>query len=126
MALVNSPPLTWRILRSAIEVHRQLGPGLLENAYRECLVDEMRADGLSVEREVSLPIVFRGRKIDFAYRADLVIEKEVLVELKAVEELLPVHEAQTLTYMRLGGLRVGLLLNFHATLLKNGIRRFVY
>ena len=126
MALVNSPTLTWRILRSAIEVHRHLGPGLLESAYRECLVDEMSHDGLSVQREVPIPIVFRGRKIDFAYRADLIVEKEVLVELKAVEHLLPVHEAQTLTYMRLGGLHVGLLLNFHATLLKDGVRRFVY
>ena len=86
----------------------------------------MSHDGLSVQREVPIPIVFRGRKIDFAYRADLIVEKEVLVELKAVEHLLPVHEAQTLTYMRLGGLHVGLLLNFHATLLKDGVRRFVY
>lgn len=125
MALDKAPSLTWRILGAAIEVHRELGPGLLENAYRECLVDELRRTGLCVERELALPVVFRGRKIDFAYRADLVVNEEVLVELKAVEVLLPIHEAQTLTYMRLAHLPVGLLLNFHVPRLKDGIRRFV-
>ena len=117
--------LTERILGAAIEVHRNLGPGLLESAYRVCLVDELNEAGLRVEREVVLPVKYKGRLVDGAYRADLIVEGAVLVELKAVERLLPIHDAQTLTYLRLGGLRVGLLLNFFNCRLKDGIRRFV-
>ena len=117
--------LTGRILGAAIEVHRQLGPGLLESAYRACLVDELRAAGLGVRHEVTLPITYKGRVIEGAYRADLVVEGAVLVELKAVERILPIHEAQTLTYMRLGNLPVGLLLNFNVPRLREGIRRFI-
>ena len=117
--------LTERILGAAIEVHRNLGPGLLESAYRECLIDELQHGRLHVEREVVLPIHYKGRVVRGAYRADLIVENAVLVELKAVEHVLPIHEAQTLTYLRLGGLRVGLLLNFFNCRLKDGIRRFV-
>jgi GxxExxY protein len=117
--------LTGRIVGAAIEVHRHLGPGLLESAYRACLVDELKAASLHVRSEVALPINYKGRVIEGAYRADLVVEGTVLVELKAVEFILPIHEAQTLTYMRLGNLPVGLLLNFNVPRLKDGIRRFI-
>ena len=117
--------VTGRILGAAIEVHRHLGPGLLESAYRVCLLHELRAAGLHVRNEVAFPIAYKGRVIEGAYRADLVVEGAVLVELKAVENILPIHEAQTLTYMRLGNLPVGLLLNFNVPRLKDGIRRFI-
>jgi GxxExxY protein len=117
--------LTGRIIAAAIEVHRNLGPGLLESAYRTCLIDELRAAGLSVRHEVALPIEYKGRRIEGAYRADLVVEDAVLIELKAVDHVLPIHQAQTLTYVRLGRLPVGLLLNFNVPRLKDGIHRFI-
>ena len=117
--------LTGRIIAAAIEVHRHLGPGLLESAYRTCLLDELAAAGLNVRHKVVLPISYKGRQIEGAYRADLVVEDAVLVELKAVEHILPIHESQTLTYLRLGNLPVGLLLNFNVPRLKDGIHRFI-
>jgi len=117
--------LTGRIISAAIEVHRHLGPGLLESAYRTCLMDELAAAGMRVRHEVALPIIYKGRRIEGAYRADLVVDDAVLVELKAVEHILPIHESQTLTYLRLGHLPVGLLLNFNVARLKDGIHRFV-
>ena len=118
--------LTDRIIGAAIAVHRALGPGLLESAYEACLVFELMARQLRVERQVALPIVYRGNRIDCGYRLDLVVEGVVIVELKAVERLLPLHDAQVLTYLKLSGLRVGLLLNFNVPLLKDGVRRLIH
>jgi len=117
--------VTGKIIGAAIEVHRILGPGLLEGAYRECLLDELRMMNLKVERERPLPIVYKGHSIDNAYRADLIVEGAVLVELKAVDRLMPVHRAQTLSYLKLSGIRVGLLFNFNALRLKDEMQRFV-
>ncbi len=115
--------LTERIISAAIEVHRALGPGLLESAYRTFLSTELRLRGLKVEREVEVPVTYRGQRLDCGYRMDLRVERLVVVELKAVERLHPAHTAQLLTYLRLSGAPVGLLLNFNAPVLKDGIRR---
>jgi len=117
--------LTEQILGSAIAVHRALGPGLLESAYEACLAFELVERRLRVERQASLPVVYRGVRIDCGYRIDLVVEAAVVVEIKAVERILPIHEAQILTYLRLSGLSIGLLLNFNVPLMKDGIRRFI-
>jgi GxxExxY protein len=116
--------VTRRILGGAIEVHRALGPGLLESSYRICLVRQLELDGLSVRQEVPIEITYKGVLLPTAYRVDLVVEDIALVELKAVEKLLPVHEAQVLTYLRHAGLPVGLLLNFNMATLRDGVRRF--
>jgi GxxExxY protein len=118
-----SDSLTERIIGFAIEVHRQLGPGLLESAYEECLCFELGQADLRFARQVSLPVVYKSVRLDCGYRLDVVVEDRVILELKAVERLMPVHEAQMLTYMRLSGVEVGLLLNFHSAVLKDGIRR---
>ena len=117
--------LSGQIISGAIEVHRQLGPGLLESTYRTCLVCELGSQGLRVQQEVPLSIRYKGITIPGAYRADLLIESIVILELKSVEKLLPVHGSQLLTYLKLCDLRVGLLFNFNVTQLKNGIRRFI-
>jgi GxxExxY protein len=117
--------LTDKIIKSAIEVHRYLGPGLLESAYEECLCCEFEQMGLTFERQKMLPVVYKGKQLQAAYRIDLLVEARVLIELKSVEKLLPIHNAQLLTYLRLTGLKTGLLLNFNAPLLKDGLRRFV-
>jgi GxxExxY protein len=117
--------LTRRILGGAIEVHRALGPGLLENSYRTCLVRQLELDGLAVRHEVPIEIHYKDLVIPTAYRADLVVEDIALVELKAVEKLLPIHEAQVLTYLKHARLPVGLLLNFHMATLRDGVRRFI-
>jgi GxxExxY protein len=117
--------ITESIIGGAIEVHRELGPGLLESAYRECLCHELSQRGLTFKKEVDLPVSYKGVKLDCGYRMDIVVEGAVLVELKTVERLLPVHEAQLLTYLRLSGMTVGLLLNFYTPVLKNGIKRMV-
>ena len=119
------PDVTRAIIGSAIKVHRELGPGLLEGTYRTCLLRQLALDGLEARHEVPIPVVYHARRTDVGYRADVIVEDRVLLELKAVEQLLPVHEAQVLTYLKHSGLRVGLLLNFNVPLLKNGIRRFV-
>ena len=113
------------IIGCAIEVHRKLGAGLLERAYQECLMYELKLQGLKVEKEVLLPITYKELKIDNGYRIDLLVEDKVVVELKTVEELHNAHFAQTLTYLRLGNFKLGLLLNFNSVLLKEGIRRVV-
>jgi GxxExxY protein len=113
------------ILGKAIEVHKQLGPGLLESAYQECLQYELKNEGLKVEKEKALPIVYKELKLDHGYRIDLLIENKVVIELKTVEFLTDVHTAQILTYMKLGGYKLGLLLNFNVKLLKEGIKRFI-
>ena len=117
---------TEAIIGAAIEVHRYLGPGLLESAYQECLCEELGLRKIPFKRQILLPVIYKGKKLDVGYRIDLLVNDEVIVELKTVEAILPIHEAQTLTYMRLGGWRVGLILNFKVTVLKNGIKRLVY
>ncbi len=118
-------PLTDLVIGLAIEVHRALGPGLLESAYQECLCYELKANGLAFGRQVALPVVYKSVKLDCGYRMDLVVDDRLVVELKTVEKILPIHEAQLLTYLRLSGIRTGLLLNFNTAVLKNGIKRMV-
>ena len=113
------------VIGAAIEVHRQLGPGLLESAYEECLCHELHLKGLDFKRQVDLPILYKGLKLDCGYKIDLIVRNEVLLELKSVEKLLPVHEAQLLTYLKLTGLKVGLLINFNVPILTHGIVRRV-
>jgi len=117
--------ITRRIIDAAIEVHRRLGPGLLESAYQACLAFELQQLGLKVEEQKPLPVVYKEVKLDCGYRLDLVVEDSVIVEIKAIEELAPIHEAQLLSYLRLSGMHVGLLLNFHKRVLKDGIKRLV-
>ena len=117
---------TEAIIGAAIEVHRLLGPGLLESTYEECLSEELLLRKIPFKRQIALPVVYKTKKLDIGYRIDLLVNDEVVVELKTVESILPIHEAQTLTYMKLGGWRVGLILNFNVTILKNGIKRLVY
>jgi GxxExxY protein len=117
--------LTETIIAAAIEVHRELGPGLLESTYRVCLCHELMLRGLSVQCEMKLPVTYKGVKLDAGCRVDLLVEGRVIVELKSTDKTLPVHEAQLLTYMRLMGKRVGLLINFNVPLLKDGITRRV-
>ena len=121
----ENDPLTEKLIGSAIEVHREPGPGLLESAYEECLCFELKEQGLSFKRQVPLPVAYKSVRLDCGYRLDLVVEERVILELKAVERLMPVHEAQVLTYLRLSGIRTGLLLNFNSAVLKNGLRRLV-
>jgi GxxExxY protein len=115
--------LTEQIIGAAIEVHRALGPGLLESAYQECLCIELGLRGVRFKSQVELPVFYKEHHADVGYRLDLVIDDAVVVEIKAVEHLLPVHEAQLLTYLRLSGIATGLLLNFNVPVLKDGIRR---
>jgi len=117
---------TESIIGAAIEVHRHLGPGLLESAYEECLCEELSLRKIPFKRQVALPVLYKNRKLDIGYRIDLLVNDEVVVELKTVETILPIHQAQTLTYMRLGGWPVGLILNFNVVVLKNGIKRLVH
>jgi GxxExxY protein len=116
--------LTERIIGAAIEVHRHLGPGLLESAYETCLAHELTLLGLDIARQQPLPISYKGLQLDAVYRLDLVVENSVLLELKSVERVEPIHEAQLLTYLRLARLPVGLLINFNVHLLRQGIKRF--
>lgn len=115
--------ITEKILKCAFRVHTALGPGLLENAYKECLLYELRKNGLFAEKEKALPLIYEDVKLECAYKMDIFVENKVIIELKAVEKLHPVHEVQLLTYLRLAKCKVGLLLNFHELYLKNGIVR---
>jgi len=117
--------ITEKIIGAAIEVHKALGPGLLESAYQECLFFELKEIGLKVEKEISLPIIYKEIKLNHGYRIDLLIEDKIVLELKTVEKFTDVHSAQLLTYMKLGNYPLGLLINFHSKLLKNGIKRFI-
>lgn len=117
--------ITRRIIGAAIEVHRRLGPGLLESAYETCLAYELREVGFKIEQQKPLPIVYKDVKLDCGYRLDLVVEDSVIVEVKAVEQLAPIHDAQLLSYLRLSEKRVGLIINFHVRVLKNGLKRIV-
>lgn len=114
-----------KVIGCAIEVHRKLGPGLLESAYQECLFYELTLQGLKVEREKPMPIVYKEIELNQGYRIDLLVEDKVVIEIKTVENFKDVHLAQVLTYLKLGNYKLGLLLNFHVTVLRDGIKRVV-
>jgi GxxExxY protein len=118
-------PLTNRVIGLAIGVHRELGPGLLESAYEECLCFELKQSGIAFGRQVPLPVVYKGIRLDCGYRLDVVVQNQLIVEIKSVDQLLSIHDAQLLTYLRLSGQKVGLLMNFNTVVLKDGIRRLV-
>jgi GxxExxY protein len=117
--------LTDRIIGLAIEVHRNTGPGLLESVYKEFLCDELEESGTPFQREVMIPVTYKGKTRPLGFRADILIANAVIVEIKAVTALLPTHDAQILTYLRMTPFRIGLLMNFHALRLKDGLRRFI-
>ena len=117
--------LTGQIVDAGLTVHRALGPGLLESAYEQCLAYELERRGHVVDRQVGLPITFGGHTVETAYRLDLLIDRSVIVEVKAVDMLNKLHEAQLLTYLKLSGCRVGLLMNFNVVLFKSGLKRFI-
>jgi len=116
--------LTGEVIGAAIEVHKVLGPGLLENVYEKCLCRELELRGVSHESQKDLPVKYKGVELDCGYRMDVVVSNELVVELKACDSLLPIHEAQLLTYLKLTKTKLGLLINFNVPLLKNGIKRF--
>ncbi|MDA3911938.1 MAG: GxxExxY protein [Bacteroidales bacterium] len=122
---MNENELSKIIIGCAIDVHKQLGPGLLESAYQECLAYELKEHGLYVRKEVGMPIIYKEVKLDHGYRIDLLVENKVVIETKCVEYITDVHEAQLLTYLKLGDYRLGLILNFHVNTLTKGIRRMV-
>jgi GxxExxY protein len=122
---VDENEIGQRIIGAALKVHTALGPGLLESAYEACLAYELAGVGLDVQRQVSCPVVYEGLILDAAYRIDMVVGGKVVVELKAVEQLLPVHAAQVLSYLRLGGYRLGYVLNFNVIHMRDGIKRVV-
>ncbi len=115
--------ITERIIGAAIEVHKMLGPGLMESVYEECLYREFELRGIGVERQLSLPVEYKGTMLDCGYRLDLLVEQSVVVEIKSLSAIQPIHEAQLLTYLKLGGWKVGLLINFNVRALKDGICR---
>jgi GxxExxY protein len=125
MSLSHESGLGERVIGLSIDVHRHLGPGLLESAYEECLCFELKQAGIGYQRQVALPIVYKDVRLDCGYRMDIVVQNQLIIEIKAVDRILPVHEAQMLTYLRLSRLRAGLLLNFNNVVLKDGLRRFV-
>jgi GxxExxY protein len=122
---MNENELSNIIIGCAIEVHKQLGPGLLESAYQECLYFELKNKGLDVTKEKPMPIIYKEVKLDHGYRIDLLVENKVVVEIKSVEMFTDVHTAQVLTYLKLGNYKLGLLLNFQVTTLKNGLKRII-
>lgn len=122
---MNINELTQAIIGAAIEVHRALGPGLLESAYEECLCKELTLRQIPFERQRPLPMEYKGLKLECGYRLDLLVADTVVLEVKAVDAIIPIHEAQLLTYMKLGGWKVGLLINFNVPVLKQGVRRLV-
>lgn len=122
---MNENDLSYKTIGAAIEIHKIIGPGLLESAYENALAFELREIGLEVKQQVPMPFVYKDVKQDVGYRIDLVINDKILVEVKSVETLAPVHYAQTLTYLKLSGLKLGLLINFNTSVLKDGIHRIV-
>ena len=122
---MNKDPLSDAVIGLAIEVHRTLGPGLLESVYEVCLGKELTAAGIAFQRQAAVPVVYKGDRLEVGFRADVVVQGELLIEIKSVEKLSPLHEAQLLTYLRLGGFPNGLLMNFNTKLLKDALRRFV-
>ncbi len=121
----NINNLTKTIIGAAIEVHKTLGPGLLESAYQNCLFHELTQQGLQVKKEIALPIIYKDIRLDHGYRIDLLVEDNIVLELKTVEYLTEVHEAQILTYLKLGNYPLGLLINFNTKLLKDGLKRYI-
>ena len=117
--------LSNQVIGAALEVHRHLGPGLLESTYEACLVYELQQAGLSVQRQLPMPVTYKGVELDCGYRVDLLVEGQLIVELKSVDRVLPIHEAQLLSYMKLANVSVGLLINVNVSLLKEGIKRMV-
>ncbi len=117
--------LSNRVIGCAIEVHRELGPGLLESTYEQCLAHELKLNGITFQLQHPQPVQYKGIRIDCGYRLDILVENDLVIELKSVEEIKGIHEAQLLTYMKLSGAKIGLLMNFNATKLKDGIKRFV-
>jgi GxxExxY protein len=122
---MNPDPLTEKVIGCAINVHRALGPGLLESAYRRCFSYELTTQGIAFKSEVAVPIVYRGTRIECGYRADIVVSEKLLLELKAVDVVLPIHHAQVITYLKLMRLRQGLLLNFNSKRLVDGLESFL-
>lgn len=118
--------LTHQIIGAAITVHRELGPGLLEAVYEECLCFELSRTGIPFERQKPIPVVYRGNKLDCGYRADVIVLSRVILEIKAIAALAPVHDAVMLTYLRLSGCHIGLIINFHSAVLRDGIHRYVW
>lgn len=118
--------LSKKIIGAAIDVHKALGPGLLESAYEECLCCELGLTGIEFKRQVALPVTYKTTKLDCGYRLDIVEEKVIILELKAIERILPIHEAQLLAYLKLSDIRLGILLNFNVPFMRNGIRRIVH
>ncbi|NLJ83246.1 MAG: GxxExxY protein [Bacteroidales bacterium] len=117
--------ITEKIIGCAIDVHKQLGPGLLESAYEECLFYELKNIGLEVKKQLALPLVYKEIKLDAGYRIDLMVENKIIIEIKSVETIAEIHKAQLMTYMKLANIKVGLLMNFNVTKLKNGIVRWI-
>jgi GxxExxY protein len=117
--------LSGQIRGAAIEVHRELGPGLLESAYEECLCYELRSRGIAYDRQLELPVKYKGLQLDCGYRIDVLVEKKIVLELKSVESLLAIHEAQLMTYLKLSGCKLGMLMNFNVVLMKDGMKRIV-
>jgi len=122
---IRDNDLSGIVIGSAIRVHSALGPGLLESAYQAALTYELRSQGWEVQSQVILPVKYDGKQIDNGYRIDLLIEKRLIIEIKSVDQIAPIHQAQVLTYLRLSGLKLALLINFNSLLLKDGIRRFI-
>ncbi len=123
--MLHHEELTEKLIAAAIEVHRHLGPGLLESAYEECYCHELCLQNVPLERQKPLPLEYKGVKLDCGYRMDVVADKRAVVEVKCADKILPVHEAQLLTYLKLSGLKVGLIINFHSRFIKDGIKRLV-
>ncbi len=117
--------MTEKVIGAAIEVHKALGPGLLESSYEQCLAHELKLRGVPFQRQVPLPVAYKGVTLHSGYRLDLLVDKKVVIELKSVERFEPIHKAQVLTYLKLGGFTLGLLINFNVPILKNGIQRIV-
>lgn len=117
--------LTGKIVDCAVKVHKQLGPGLLESAYEECLYQELMECGISSIKQVPMPLIYKGRKLELGYRLDLLVEDKVVIEVKSVDCLNPVHTAQLMTYLKLSGCKIGLLINFNVAFLKEGIKRII-
>jgi GxxExxY protein len=118
-------PLSNKVIGAAIEVHRALGPGLLENVYEQALAFELHAAGVDIQTQVAVPVAYKAVKLDCGFRLDLLVEKQLVVEVKSIDSLAPIHDAQVLTYLKLTGCKTGLLINFNVPLLKQGIKRLV-
>jgi GxxExxY protein len=123
---MNDRQLTHEIIGAAMDVHKELGPGLLEAVYEECLCYELTTRNVPFDRQKPIPVVYKGAKLDCGYRADIVVLSRVIVELKAIASIAPVHDAVMLTYLRLSGCKIGLLINFYSPVLKDGIKRYVW